>query len=189
MDVHPSRRRIGALACLGFLVAGPVACKGPLDDEPQARHRPFVTDDQPEAEVIAEPDEEIDEAPGVDGVDDEPPPGMVVAEPEPAPEPAAERAAAPARPDRPAWWLEQPRVGEGAFAATVQADGQTVKEARASAVDAAMETLAAHYGGPREDARIEKTLIVSPSPGVYRAFVYVAVDDRASATASAGDRP
>lgn len=103
--------------------------------------------------------------------------------------PAPVVAEAPAPPpkrltDRPAWWLDEPALTPTGFAATVEAEGASVLEARASAVELAMQAAATYDRA--DDARIDKTLIINPSPGVYKAFVYVSTP---GATAQVPESP
>ncbi len=91
-------------------------------------------------------------------------------------------AAAPRRTtDKPTWWLDEPKLTAAGHAATVEAEGETILAARAAAVELAMQTAS------NSAAHIDKTLIVNPAPGRYKAFVYVVWPG--AAAAGADDAP
>lgn len=157
-----------------IILIGPIvllaACSGtPYDqaDEPDQT-------DQPEALPPPMPDDDPTRPDNVDGLPDEPPP----ADPD---------SARVDHPGQPAWWLDEPVTDEQAFRATVHADADSVPAARAAAVESALALVQTHFGAPRPDAQIEKTFIVSPEPGTYRAFVLVRCD-APIASAGVGDQ-
>jgi hypothetical protein len=133
---------------------------------------PTTEDDAPQPDP-----EEIDVgAPNVGGIDEDDPAGRD------GPPPSA-------RASRPAWWMDDPNFGAHGFVATVQAEGDSVKEARAAAIDEARAVVARHYGVARDDVSIEKTLITSAKRGHYTAFVYVACAAPLRVSAVADDSP
>jgi hypothetical protein len=132
-----------------------------------------TTEEEPPPE---QPDpSEIDVgAPSVNGLPDEDPPGA---------------GSSSIKTAKPAWWMDDPNFGAHGFVATVQADGSSVTEARAAAIEEARAVVARHYGAARDDVSIEKTLITSPERGRYTAFVYVACAAPLTASAGADDTP